>query len=426
MTEENIIGQTYVIIDQEKQYLDIYDVIKQPVQFQINKQIITALSSPINIDLSLMYNDDGEIHYIEHGIVYLSITNLDNTKTYKKETISFVNGSIKTSLSHNLSLGEYLLQIEYPGDRYYAPELFIIQFTVEKRKVKCIFEKEKYQTLPNHNCEIGITLIDNLNKKKINNCIVKYYFNDNEYITQTNQNGYALLSFTAPDIFPDLCNNNNNNIIYTLEVTVESNIYQLDMVNIDVNMQKYETEIFINNNTDSHIEGTVIAYDNNNLVNVRYGEVILQTRYMGQSINLIRNTDENGVFVFDIDYIQPTNNDIIYDEPFTCYIATDTITQLRNNNQTITLKKNEDNKITFYADVVDTDNNPILYGMVTFIITKNNEEIYHYVTEVNQGEAECVFNFSTVGEYQIQAQYHIFCEYQPSISELVTYQVTGG
>ena len=93
------------------------------------------------------------------------------------------------------------------------------------------------------------------------------------------------------------------------------------------------------------------------------------------------------------------------------------------NGTTVTRNYVEKHRMKFVATVT-TQDQPVPYGMVTFVIMQNYDEIYRYVTELNEdGEAFFFFDVSTVGKYQIQAKYHSIFEYQASESDVKTYEI---
>lgn len=424
---EYVADQVTVIIDNEEQQINIYDINKFPTHFQINNIIETiSLYQDINLDIFLEYEDDSIMQPIEKGFVYLYITDLSQKKIYQKEKISFIDGSIIKQISHNLSLGEYLLQIQYLGNKYYEEQSLTIQFTIEKREIKCIFNKQNYEVYPNQEYSLGVTLIDNLTNKKIKNCPFYYYFNDKKYFTQTNINGYSLLSITTPSINPELCVQKNK-LIYPLNIELESTIYELiGNTEINIEIKKYPTEIFISTNNDDFdfsIKGNVIAYDEDEIFNVEHGIINLNIEDTNQQINTTTDIDENGFFNINIENFQIKKNNFEYVEPIICSTAVNTVITLESNKTTIELEDDRQNTIKFNANVVTEYNNPILYGMVTFIITQNEEEVYRYITELDQGKAYFNFNVTTVGEYEVQAIYHQFCEYQTSESNIIEYNV---
>ena len=90
---------------------------------------------------------------------------------------------------------------------------------------------------------------------------------------------------------------------------------------------------------------------------------------------------------------------------------------------TLTRNYVEKHHMKFVANVTSQDK-PVLYGMVTFIIMQNYDEIYRYITELDKnGEAFFFFDVSTVGEYQVQAKYHSIFEYKASESDIQTYKI---
>ena len=92
------------------------------------------------------------------------------------------------------------MNVEYPSNKYYESTTITIQFLINRRTVKCILDKEYYEQYPGKILNITARLLDTENNKPISNCIVNYFFNDYEFVTQTKNQGYAQITITMPNI----------------------------------------------------------------------------------------------------------------------------------------------------------------------------------------------------------------------------------
>lgn len=204
-----------VQIDNQKiKNLEIREVIRYPTNILTTGQLDTTLYNPIDIDMLLVVPDstaDEESSYtdvVEKGFVNISITNVYKSITYEEKKISFRNGIIQTQMTSQLNVGDYLLTIEYAGNRYYEPTQLAIQFSVKKRMVECRFHEDIDGGYPDEVIEVPISLFDVLNGKTINHCTVNYSFNEESYTTYTDNRGYAKLSFKMPSVNGEYCANN--------------------------------------------------------------------------------------------------------------------------------------------------------------------------------------------------------------------------
>lgn len=424
-TLEFVDKQLTATIDNQKKEIDIYKIIKLPTQFYLNKNIDTILGKEISIDLFLGYTDDEEILPIPKGFVYFTITSLSGNTEYLKTTEYFTNGEIKTQLTNLLPIGSYLLNVEYPSSKYYESTTITIQFLINRRTVKCILDKEYYEQYPGKILNITAQLLDTENNKPISNCIVNYFFNDYEFVTQTNNQGYAQITITMPNIDKEQC---VTNLKYPLQIQIDNESYRLiSETYIDIYFKKYKTSIIYTStvsNNQIHIVGDVYGYDDDNkLVNVDYGDIDFNILNFSNA-HTPTEVDVNGHFTLDIPVTQtenanvPESNPIMFSAPKLTKIDID-----MPNGTTVTRNYVEKHRMKFVATVT-TQDQPVPYGMVTFVIMQNYDEIYRYVTELNEyGEAFFFFDVSTVGKYQIQAKYHSIFEYQASESDVKTYEI---
>lgn len=516
---EYIGNELTATIDNQTITLNMNKIVKAPTVFICNSNLNTVINAPIDIDLFLGYevandesieliNEEDIIEFeefslkgVEKGFINLKITSVSQQIQYYENRYNFTDGQIIDTINLPLPIGEYLLTADYIGNKYYEPGTITINFEVGKRNAKCIFESTDVQAYPNENIQIGLTLIDDMSGKKISNCLLNYYFNGYEYITQTNEQGYCNLNITTPDINPDICPLNTITInqdlevteeiedgvyyydddgniqyandlttfindiseeeaeflevdtpleediedgyeneedteqtytlvpTYPLEVAINSTTYVLISENIiNILLKSYRTEINYQTTNDGyriHVEGDVIAYDDNdNLVNVEYGNVNFDISELMPHPNKTNTIDSNGHFSFDTEIIEAESANVS-PQP-TKLFSTSKTTQIGLTSKSdLIVSRNyaEGHHVSFQASVT-TNRISVPYGMVTFIITKDCKEVYRYITEVDvNGEAFFNFDVSTLGEYEIQAHYHEIFEYQESESNIITYNI---
>ena len=418
-------NQIVATIDKQKEYIDVYEIIKTPTQFYINKNIDTILNQAIDVDIFLGYtSSDNKIEGIKKGFVYVSVTNLSGKTEYLKTTIYFTNGEIKEKLVNSLPLGIYILNIEYPGNKYFEFSSTTLQFSINKKHARCEFDKEYYEQYPNQTLEIGARLLDDNNGKAIEKCTINYSFNGYEYITQTDKNGFANLIITMPQIAENEC---TGNLKYPLKIHINNETYKLiSKSTINITLKKYETSVVYTSTIEDNkikITGNVYAYDDNDkMINVDYGNIDFTILNFNETENYI--VDKNGYFVFDKNIVQTENANVTPQSPMMFSTNKKTNINLDLPNGTVVKRDYvQKNNIKFVATVTNQGKN-VPYGMVTFIITQNYNEIYRYITELNNyGEAFFYFDVSTIGEYEVKAEYHGIFEYQKSESDIKTYKI---
>lgn len=488
-------------IDNETQSLPVKDIIKFKTEFFNNKNLNTVINSPIDVDLSLIYIDEDETNPIDKGLVLLKMVSLSGQTTYFEEMITFKNGIIQKQLPNMLSIGEYKIEVNYFGDMFFEPTSISLQFKITKRLIKWeIDTTEVIQGYPNEMISVGIKLYDYLNDKKISNCIVNYTFNHFEYVTQTNENGYALLTFQMPDIDPQICpqasntpiiqnietnesllNNtvfyfDDNGIIkytnpnrtefsfdsnfdyipvfinediaadyenekpitenfaliptYPLEINIDSTVYQsISKENINVLLKQFQTNVNYNTQVENStitINGNVSTENNNN---VKYGKINFDIGELSPHPYKEAFVDEDGIFNFNVQVVQTesANKDPTLPTLFSIPSLTYTTVSIIGD-KTISRDYVNKHKIKFKAEVkLVSSDEPVKYGMVTFVITKEEKEVYRYITELNNfGEAFFNFDVSTIGIYKVMAEYSKMFEYTSSKSEKETYEIVEG
>ena len=199
--------------------------------------------------------------------------------------------------------------------------------------------------------------------------------------------------------------------------------------NIYLFVNKYDTNIIAysqqnDNENKIIIEGDVI----NNNDNVEYGVVELYIPNIEYSKQTSLTND--GHFIFEILYSDIsvpifTNDTPTSIEDYSLNHQTK-ITIIDNNNvNNLTPNYIDKHHLNFSATVQDAMlRDTVTEGMVTFIIYSNDEEVYRYVTELDDsGEAFMSFDISTIGTYNIQAFYHPMFDYLSSQSKKIEYTI---
>ena len=432
-------------IDNETRELSVYEIEKKIINIICEDSINTTLKTPIDINMFIGYLVDensfddntvtiqGQEYSTElSGIVNIKIMDTSKQITYLQQKTTFTNGVIKTKIYQSLPLGQYVCCIEYAGNKYYTQSKLDINFIISRRKIKCIFNTDNFSVYPKEVFNIDVTLVDELNNKKIKNCIINYHFDDFKYIAQTNDDGYASLIIVAPKINIE-CLNSEITPTYPLVISVDSEIYELpENTHIDILLKKYNTETTYTLSNDDytiHVEGDVVAYDNEeDMVNVDYGQVDFYIEQLSSVPYTTQNVDENGHFDFDVIVNDTENANIDPSEPLLYSNPLKTITEIfiLDDDEEVTRNYRIGQQISFKAHVTTDNKENVQASMVTFFITQGINEVYRYITELDEnGEAFFNFDVSTIGEYQIQAKYHAMFEYQASESKKETYKVKG-
>lgn len=497
-----------VTIDNEKISVPAQEIIKQSTHFIQQKSLDNVINNPIDVKLFLsafyygtesneenqednpnIYNAESYVdelnnnlynNYVEKGIVKITIKNKKTDYIYFQDNISFTDGNIETQINNNLELGEYILIAEYEGNKYYLPTNINIYFTISKRSIKCAFIDNNLIGHPDETITTNIHLIDSLTGKNINNTILHYSFNNNEYVTQTNNQGVATLNITIPTIDVNQCSkdfitsdesydeennigeyywdengnlqpinvennvsNTDDNIViseeenkqqyyahmYPIEVYIINNAYVIENFTQYIIAAKNNTNIIIYNNFENNsiwgIVGNVI--DNEKNENAKYGKITLKID--GTNYQQTINVDNDGYFEFNIDtnnFITSTSNNKVPEEPKNYSISENTVTILEDIPETIErnyIKKNGLNCSVTVRSLITNKN--VKEGMVNFIVMNSQDKkIYNYVSELDaNGKAYFRFDVSTLDTYKIKAHYYGIFQYQDSDSDIQSYTV---
>lgn len=491
--------------------LEIKEIIRFPTNIIMLSQIDAILYNLIDINMLLVVPNDEEdsLEYkgvVEKGFVNISITNLNKNITYDSQRLSFKDGVIQMTMTDKLGIGDYLLTIDYAGNRYYEATQLSLQFSVIKRKAECQFHDNVVGGYPEEKMSVPISFFDALNGKTINNCIVNYSFNNISYVTHTDSHGYANLTFSMPKVTGDACAMNiitndetviaknitdddvnvywtidgtlipysvdneliltqfvndddgDENIeeeiqtpisddndyeeddeieeettkynvyVYELIINIDSKSYQMEDQVIYLGVNKFDTHIMAYFTTDDDtqkliVEGDVLNYNNRTTSNVEYGIIELFISDIDYHKQVM--IDEYGHFIIEMPYTDihksVSNNVAHYNAQL---YSVERMTKISIDEEE-NLSFVPGQTISFTAMVIDNyTKQPISEGMVTYIIKRNNKEVYRYVTEVTDiGEAYMSFDVSTIGDYTVQAFYHPIFNLLGSESQIIEYKV---
>ena len=340
MNFKNIDGDLSVTIDNATDSLQMKELIKEDTFFTLNKSLDTPLYSSIKVDLLLYRNsvqeesaeDTDEVqnsenieteptayNVVETGYVKLKILNLNRTQVYDEQTINFYDGIIQTEMINTLSLGHYILEAYYDGNKYYNPApIYSIQFSIKKREITCIFDSDYSTGYPGQKINIGATIKDTLSNEPISNCQVTYNFNDIDYFTQTNSAGYTVFNIEIPEVDKYQCfEQPEEPIINTLN---DEQHYYIDS---DGNIQWLDEETFINDDelgsvltlddaedTEGEIEISIVDDYDDNIPDIPYTDVTANIYNYKLNVSVDSNIYYNSEEISIIVQMQKINTDI--------------------------------------------------------------------------------------------------------------------
>lgn len=229
-----------------------------------------------------------------------------------------------------------------------------------------------------------------------------------------------------------------NVYVYELTIGIDNNNYEMDEQIIYLSVSKIDTQITAYFTKDDVaekiiIEGDVFSNQNYMTDNVKYGIVELYIPDVNYTKKI--NIGDYGHFMFEVQYedintvvsgnVQPYVAQSYSPEHYTkttMYKGDgEKITDTLVFNRSYQPKKSAD----FLAIVEDQiTRERINESMVTFVIKEDDDEVYRYVTEVNEiGEAYMSFDVSTIGHFTVQAFYHPMFNLLGSESQIIQYEV---
>lgn len=268
-----------VTIDNETQSLPIKKINKLPTYIDLNKSLNTALENNIEVDALICIKHSGdsnateenpqitnpidtqsnqtqhdEIHLNIDGIVTITIYN--NEEIYYIKDVKFQKGHIIDSIENKLPLGNYIMVIQYNGNKYFEESNLTINFNVEKRLGICKLYRKRYYGNFLERINISGELEDNERKTPIKNCSFEYSFNGERYLAKSNINGEFTFSITIPE--PDIshCNLSYEPVDESEYEPGELNDENSEegFIDEDGNIKNYLTNIPLSQNIENHDE----------------------------------------------------------------------------------------------------------------------------------------------------------------------------
>lgn len=418
--ENNIYDTVIVNIDGEEMHKDIYTIQKTDTLLDIDNFGDIALYTDITPNIILKEYDTNEVI---NGILYISIYDSSKKKKYYNE--SFLSNS-NIIIKNDLAIGNYIATIEYHGNKYYNETISEIEFNVTKRAIECIFDEETYYGDIEESISCSVQIIDAINRKYIPQCPLTYTFDNGLYHTQTNSKGKAYLNIIIPT--PDIshCNENNEKVIYPLEVSSETDSYILDDKTVNIVVNKSSTDItvdVINDNNIYNFIGNVFTNINNIKKDVKYGLIDISLFNQAYTLENV-SIDDSGNFDVEVDVSE------IFDSLYESIEHNDDNDILISNIKTkIEIiphleQVNVKDDIIVNAEILSNENNKIDDGMISFYLyDKDDNLLYRYVTEVNNGMANFVYHTSQKGIYNIQAKFYSIGVYKESNSNEISVEV---
>lgn len=359
-----------VTIDNQKSNdIEIQEYEKKPTHTVLSQSPNTALDNDILIDAYIYYIPSGiETVDEEHVIINQSsdtpiepeydvpiLTQIDNgslavfdgvvtvtiyngNEVYYQQNIHFVKGHINTTIENTLPIGEYVLTIEYNGNKFLQPSLLYVNFNIEKRLAQCYIDDTYYHGSPQDGITIQGVIKDAQSNNLVNNCLIDYTFNELTYQTTTNNNGTFTISLEIPETNPEHCTTQiqkeedaqpeelyedesiepidetnadeayTNTISHPLIISIDNESYHLDDIEVFIAVDKIPTDItMISTNPNDisntlNIQGGVIGLLKHIDENVKYGKVTIEIpnfNYIKRNINVV-----DGLFNTDIDLAQ--------------------------------------------------------------------------------------------------------------------------
>lgn len=218
------------------------------------------------------------------------------------------------------------------------------------------------------------------------------------------------------------------NAAYSLVIYLDSDSYQNENTTVNIIANKLLTSTEIKQTSDVvnnivTLEGEIKSHYKNEDKNAVYGNIIVSfddSDYISNKISI--NT--NGEFSTEIDFdevnLSANKSEIATLIPYTKNLSQNTVIDITAENQ-VTVGE----AMTATAMVHPTNSNlNIQDGMVVFILTANNKEVYRYGSQIDSaGRAVFFFNTSKKETYKIQAHYYGLFGYNESESEIKTIEV---
>lgn len=340
----------------------------------------TATISNNNLVISANVNSDAS------GVILIEI-NGDNYNTY------IANGSSSLTIN-NIASGYYIINVSYLGD-------------------------DTYKT---SSSTITIQAVNT----STNNESAEIFYLDGQH------NDVTDISYDD-DTYDDAHSEWDNflSTSYDIVLYLNSDSYQVENAMTNVIVTKLPTEVTVNqvitpnDNYIGKLIGAVIANYPTKDKSVAYGNIYVSfddTDYISDTIPV-----NNGNYSIDIDFtkINDTYNVSEIDEPivYKGSIEQATITNIVIEESSVEIGE----PIIAIATVEPSlSSGYIQDGMVVFILTKDDKEVYRYGTQIDStGRAIFFFNASVTGSYKVQAFYYGLFGYEHSESSIEEIEVTN-
>lgn len=218
------------------------------------------------------------------------------------------------------------------------------------------------------------------------------------------------------------------NVSYSLVIYLDSDSYQNENTTVNIIANKLPTSIEIKQTSDVvnnivTLEGEIKSHYKNEDKNAIYGNVVVSfddSDYVSNKISINKNGEFNTEIDFDEVNLSVNKSEIATLIPYTKNLSQDTVIDITAESQVIIGEA-----MTATAMIHPTNSNSnIQDGMVVFILTANNKEVYRYGSQIDSaGRAVFFFNTSKKETYKIQAHYYGLFGYNESESEIKTIEV---
>ena len=218
------------------------------------------------------------------------------------------------------------------------------------------------------------------------------------------------------------------NASYALVIYLDSESYKNEntVVNVVANKLRTSTEIKQTSDVENNIvtlSGEIRSHYKNEDKNAVYGNVVISfddSDYVSNKININKNGEFNTEIDFDEVNLLANKSEITTLVPYKKNLFQDTVTDITADSQ---VNVGEPMTATAMIHPISSNLN-IKDGMVVFILTANNKEVYRYGSQIDSaGRAVFFFNTSKKETYKIQAHYYGLFGYNESESEIKTIEV---
>ena len=392
-------------IDNCGESISVKTIEKEDITITINQLNDTALNEDIIIDAT--------ITPVDKGVMTISLWSMDRTKKYYSSNVSFNDGHLYYNLFNGLKVGQYIVTLEYAGNKYYNSKEVSKQINIKRREILCDFESRMIYAYPDETIDIDFKIVDKINNQPIRNCQFSYVYKDETFNINSDNNGNVRLQITTPDTDKDHCKTNTISYLIWFYLK-DSDSYLMKDNSINLIIKKINTQISAKNikkEDEQYIKGDVIRDSGY----VNYGKV---------SVSFLNGTpakidiEENGAFEYKID-IKDVMNRLTSDSDGVFNASEIIYTKLTISPISVNVKLSESQEIQVNASVVDEKGNPVIDGAVDFKMYDSNKKlVYRYVDELDDG-GQVLFTFypSKVGEYTIEASYSSEVTYKESKSQ---------